>query len=220
MIQVHRVPLRGTALRLAQELSQAPERGCVNWSGGNFQHPTEATLNALSRTDKLWQLRELEGAGVSVPEFSLTPLRGFLPRRIFHQQGRDFTNPPRRPDFWVRPVNIREEWRLHFFKTKKGNLKLLRSGKKVPRSLHFHPWVRSHRLGWKISYIGGAPEVLVSASRKAVEALRLDFGAVDVGVEEAPDGMLSPVVLEVNTAPGLDSGTLALYASSARSFFS
>jgi D-alanine-D-alanine ligase-like ATP-grasp enzyme len=62
-------------------------------------------------------------------------------------------------------------------------------------------------LGWKISYTGGAPQIVVSEARKAMQALELDFGAVDVLY--SPEGGVW--VLEVNTCPGLDSGTLQRY---------
>jgi glutathione synthase/RimK-type ligase-like ATP-grasp enzyme len=45
-----------------------------------------------------------------------------------------------------------------------------------------------------------------AVARAAMEALKLDFGAVDIGLVKT-----QPFVIEVNTCPGLESGTLALY---------
>jgi hypothetical protein len=52
------------------------------------------------------------------------------------------------------------------------------------------------------------PEDVLDASRKAVEALGLDFGAVDVGYYQ-PENKVA--VFEVNTAPGLVGTTLNKY---------
>ncbi len=68
-------------------------------------------------------------------------------------------------------------------------------------------WVRSHSRGWIFAEarpeLGEAPEV----ARSAVKALGLDFGAVDIGL----DNDNHAVVIEVNTAPGLEGRTLDSY---------
>lgn len=188
----------------------------VNWTGAPYVAEPLPVLNSRSRTNKLAQLVRLDHQKVPVPLFSLQAPSAeeratgrWFGRSAFHQQGRDFTRPPVRPDFWVKREQCDDEWRLHFFRTKKGNLRLLRSGIRLPKEgvRRFHPWVKSHRLGWRISYIGGAPTAVVDAARAAMEALQLDFGAVDTGVRG--DG--SPVVFEVNTCPGLEAGTLDRY---------
>ena len=51
------------------------------------------------------------------------------------------------------------------------------------------------------------PTGVISQAKKAVKALKLDFGAVDVIVCNG-----QPIVLEVNTAPGLHELTLSWYA--------
>jgi len=179
----------------------------VNWTGAIAEHPDFHVLNEKSRTDKLAQLIRLDMKGVSIPEYSLTktPICK-LSRSRFHQQGRDFTREEE-SDFWTEYIPADDEWRLHFFRTAAGNMRLLRSGIKIPRKKPYHPWVRSHRLGWKISYIGGAPPQVIEEGREAMAALELDFGAVDI-LHQAARGVW---VLEVNTCPGLESGTLSKY---------
>lgn len=214
MIEVIREKTGGTGARLAKLLEDSESFGKVNWTGRIVILPgPEPVLNSQARTDKLFQLGKLKEAGLPTPEFrektSLLPLDpSWVPRTKFHQQGFDFTRPIR-PDYWVKRLSLDDEWRLHIFRTKKGNLKLLRSGLKLPKGKIFHPWVKNHRLGWKISYIGGAPGDLVDLGRKALEALRLDFGAVDVARTSGGAGIL----LEVNTCPGLEAGTLGLYVA-------
>jgi hypothetical protein len=210
-----------TARKLAAALEAAPGTGYINWTGARIspaEFPLEwPVLNRESRTDKLAQLARLELCGVAVPPWDLNGKdESWYPRTLNHQQGRDFTAPIPAGGiaYYVKRLPLREEWRLHFFRTPKGNMKLLRSGLKVPRVRNPHPWVRSHRLGWKISYTGGCPANLVDESRKAVQALGLDFAAVDVGRGEAYP--FPAVVLEVNTCPGLDTGTLALYVDAAK----
>lgn len=203
-----------TARELQEALWQRPElNGWINWTGGR-KDPDDyggKLLNGSSRTDKLAQLVWLEHNGVRVPQWNF---RGegedWYPRTLHHQQGLDFTStiPAGEIAYYVKKVPLREEWRLHFFKTKKGNIKLLRSGQKVPRVARPHPWVRSHRLGWKLSYTGGAPGDAVHMGRESMAALELDFGAVDVGM--LGDTQMA-VVLEVNTCPGLEGGTLQRY---------
>lgn len=76
------------------------------------------------------------------------------------------------------------------------------------------PMIRCHENGWVFceeNQITSSAEhdSVIHESRLAVDALGLDFGAVDViwNNHEA-----KAYVLEVNTAPGLEGGTLAAYA--------
>jgi hypothetical protein len=209
LIIVDRKPRSRTGARLAEQLYHAKEDGVVNWTGRYHQYDT--TLNAKTFTDKLRQLKVLDEAGVSITPFKTTRPRGdgWLPRRKFHQQGRDFKKrrKPFTPDYWTKFVPLSQEWRLHVFRTAKGKYAVIRSGLKVAKTDDAHPWVRGHSQGWKISYVGGAPDTVKETSRAALKALDLDFGAVDIGVSE--DG--KPIIIEINTCPGLDTGTLKLY---------
>lgn len=72
--------------------------------------------------------------------------------------------------------------------------------------------VRNHSNGF-IFGRGGvvAPDVVLDASVKAVHALGLDFGAVDIGYNKHHN---TAAVFEVNTAPGLEGSTLEKYIQS------
>ncbi len=215
-----------TGRKLAMLLGRLPANGWVNWTGRRAAAVLAEgpVLNYMSKTNKLEQLIQLELKGVKVPNYYpgtelMEPPMGFgrncpvgywLPRRNDHQQGRDFTQRDFAPDFWTQKLGYDDEWRIHVAKTAAGNYKVLRSGIKIPNRRDFHPWVRSHRLGWKISYTGGAPACVLAEARKAVAALALDFAAVDVA--DVIRAEHDPVVLEVNTCPGLDTGTLQYYA--------
>jgi len=193
-------------------VGRLPGSGWVNWTGrrATEQLAEGKVLNAHSRTDKLAQLTRLGMVGVQTVPFALTrPFEGsWLARRKDHQQGRDFTTRREfEADFWTKFLPFEDEWRIHVFRQPCGRMKVLRSGLKLPARKPFHPWVKSHRLGWKISYIGGAGERIKDLARSAVSGLELDFGAVDIGVL----GNGEAYVLEVNTCPGLEGGTIQKY---------
>lgn len=74
---------------------------------------------------------------------------------------------------------------------------------------NFEKHIRSYNNGWvfcreDISY----PDSLIKIAKRAIKYLRLDFGAIDIILDENEE----PVVLEVNTAPGLIGTTLVQYA--------
>jgi hypothetical protein len=215
LIIVDRKPRSRTGAELAEQLYHSEEDGLVNWTGRVGTHV--GMLNEKSFTDKLRQLQKLSEAGVLVTPFSARNphAEGWLPRRKFHSQGRDFLRRrrPFTPDFWTQFVPLTSEWRIHVVKTARGNYRVIRSGVKVPREgERTHPWVRSSNRGWKISYTGGASNRLKDEARKAMRALDLDFGAVDIGQKE--DG--TAVIIEVNTCPGLDTGTMSRYVHAIR----
>lgn len=202
-----------TAGLLQEALANTDKQGTVNWTGAAGQ---AGSLNEHSFTDKLRQLTELKTAHVCVPRFELPlerwprlpPHPGWMPRTLFHRGGRDFRRRIT-PDFWVEPLSLKEEWRVHVFKTKKGNMRVIRCAKKIPLDANAHPWIRNHDYGWKFSYIDGCADLAKETARDAIRFLNLDFGAVDLGIRE--DDL--PIVLEVNTCPGLDEGnTLTKYA--------
>jgi glutathione synthase/RimK-type ligase-like ATP-grasp enzyme len=82
------------------------------------------------------------------------------------------------------------------------------SQKKKRSGVYACPNIRNHKNGWvfTIKDIPGT-DAIEQTSLSAVKALGLDFGAVDI--VECESG---PVVLEVNTAPGLQGSTIDQYA--------
>lgn len=122
-----------------------------------------------------------------------------------HVGGNDLLTPPTTPDFFVKKETVTQEFRIHSFKGKS-----IRAGVKGPREgVTQHAWVRSWDGGWKISYDGvTARQAQRDLAHRAVAALGLDFGAVDIG--QKADGSL--FVLEVNRAPGVENGTVESYA--------
>lgn len=134
------------------------------------------------------------------------PLAEWVGRMNAHIGGDDLLNPPARPDFYVKKENLVNEYRVHSFRGQS-----IRAGVKVHREEvpNPHGWVRSWDGGWRISYADGAVrQAQRDIAHRAVAALGLDFGAVDIG--ERADHTL--MVLEVNRAPGAEGGTPMKYA--------
>lgn len=76
--------------------------------------------------------------------------------------------------------------------------------------------VRSNKRGWKFNHIKTAdvPKGLIDAAIKSVEVIGLDFGAVDCAVANK-----NPYIIEVNTGPRLQGGTLEEYVKTFKAFF-
>src|SRR5258706_2912551 len=187
----------GQARRAKARLPVAPGDRVVCWgqSLARFDPVDGVTyLNAIPLRNKLQELRALREAGIAVPEFiQHAPAAGeglavgaWLPRRLHHQDSEDFINPPTEPGFWTRRLAIEEEWRFHIFRGRS-----IRAAAKIPIPQgHVATFHYSYRMG---------PVSHRRLSIRAVRALGLDFGAVDVVTVEG-----QPVVLEVNRRPGLD----------------
>jgi hypothetical protein len=143
----------------------------------------------------------------------------WLPRLNNHVGGNDLLDIPDRPDFFVKKENLVREYRVHSFDgtSIRAGVKKIRegygsvAGNDSPDAPNYaHPWIRSWDAGWRISYDGVTiQQAHRELANRAVRALDLTFGAVDIG--ETPEGRL--IVLEVNRAPGLEGGTVTAYAN-------
>ena len=155
----------------------------------------------------LTTLQNLKRAQLTpVPVATPTAALGWVPRLFNHTGGADLLTPPATPDFYVKKEEFVNEYRVHSFMGKS-----LRAGKKAVRDgfQNPHAWVRSWDGGWRILYDGvTAKQRHRDIAHRAVAALGLQFGAVDIG--ERRDNSL--VVLEVNRAPGLEGGTVDAYS--------
>lgn len=139
-------------------------------------------------------------------------------RILKHQGGMDLLSSSINPDFWVVKEKFVREYRIHSFNGRsiRAGVKVHRDGfvlvedekKWKPNANLVHPWVRSWDGGWKVSYDDfKSTQNLRSLANKAVKALGLTFGAVDIG--ELQTGQLK--VLEVNRAPGIEGNSVASY---------
>lgn len=178
----------------------------VNW-GESLTIPTGIrVLNPTIIGNKLRELTRLELKGVLVPKFDVKCREGWLGRKLHHTGGRDLMASPRDPDYWTERLTFDEEFRIHIFGGKS-----IRVGIKKPRTPHHSKWIRSYDAGWSIYYDSDAQERVPrgarNAARSACEALGYDFGAVDIGTTQEGKS----IVLEVNSAPGLEGKTIEVY---------
>ena len=171
----------------------------------------------LSKLDEMWALVNSGIPTITIKDNVTKPSEGFIARSKYHVGGNDLLNTPARPDFYAKKEPLVKEYRIHSF-----NQRSIRAGVKQPRDgfqvvgseadfklgLDAHPWIRSYDGGWRINYDDfQSTKDLRELAHKAVKALKLNFGAVDIG--ERADG--TRLVLEVNKAPGLEGGTLEAY---------
>ncbi len=212
--------LDGRRIRRIQPF--APGDLLVNW--GEALQSEVRSLNSACGRNKVTELARLQEAGVAVPLFTRSrPLdeNGWLARAASHHEGNDLQRPPAVPAMWTRYENLTHEFRVHVFK-RGDEFVSIRLGAKFPRpGVYAHPWIRSWSAGWHILYNRDAQVLseqtrgIRQAAKSAIQALGLEFGAVDIGVK-ARDG--SPLVLEVNSAPGLEGRTLEVYAEEIRRY--
>jgi len=178
--------------------------------------------------DKLVAFTKMREAGVPVPEFTSDPevaadwlasgkFRRVLARTTLRgSQGHgilmlDQTTQtmPRAPLF-VEYVPKKHEYRIHVGRGEVLDIQQKRKRREVDND-DVNYQVRNGRHGWVFCRhdVTPPPGAALGAAVAAVDALGLDFGAVDMGVTEK-DGRVA--VYEVNTAPGLEGTTLETYA--------
>lgn len=179
--------------------------------------------------NKLNTLQALSSAGVSIPKFTtdihqagiwLTTGHTVVERhelrgnsgdgvRIVNRHDEDMESNLTHAPLYTRYINKTCEFRVHVFK---GQVIDYIEKKKVSsdrRGDNFNKYICSIDLGWVFSRtnVRDIPEVRTLAIR-AVAALGLDFGAVDIVYADG-----QAYVLEVNTAPGILGTTLVNYAN-------
>lgn len=195
-------------------------------------------LNGLAKVNvagnKLSALRALQNAGVPVPEFTTDlnvarrwvntggtvverhELRGNSGEgiRIVNLDDDEMPSVVHSAPLYTKFIPKTAEFRVHVFR---GEVIDYIEKKKVlaeRRDANFNKYVSSIHQGWVFARtnVRDIPEVRQVAI-KAVSALGLDFGAVDILYYEG-----RPFVLEVNTAPGLSGTTLIKYANALRRY--
>lgn len=197
-------------------------RTVINWGNSSpFNAGQARVINPPDKVglavNKLSAFRVWQEADVSIPEFRTTAPtveRGeiWLARQTLtgHSgQGisviREGSAVPNAP-LYVKYVRKSKEYRAHvvngrviFVQEKKRRLNFERDANQN--------LIRNYDNGWVFALTneGNVPQGVHDEAIKAVNALGLDFGAVDLIVGKR-DGRI--VVLEINTAPGVESPTL------------
>lgn len=109
---------------------------------------------------------------------------------------------------YTKYIKKAEEYRVHVFGGEVIDVQMKRRRIDVPDE-EVNWQIRNHHNGWIFARDGvDPPSCVISAAIKSVNALGLDFGAVDIGFNRNRG---AAVVYEVNTAPGLEGTTLEKY---------
>lgn len=179
---------------------------------------------ALNRAaNKVTAFQTLEAAGVSTVEYSIRAAQAsewnldsvVYERAILNgHSGEGIT--VRLPGEGITPAPLytrgiqgpRREWRVHVFEgvITYVQKKIRRNGYRELES--YREDIRNHHTGWVYSnaFTEAPPDQVLIQAHKAVSALGLNFGAVDLISKGA-----NAWILEVNTAPGLTGTTLETY---------
>lgn len=197
-------------------------RTVVNWGnstpiiGENVTRIINAPDKIAVAVNKLTALSTMQAAGVRVPEFTReapTARRGiWLARHSLTGSGGDGIQVVREGEdipaapLYVGYVRKTAEYRLHvaFGEVVFCQLKLRKNDNQQSDDQKL---IRNYDNGWVFAPrpVEELPLTVKEEAVKAVTALGLDFGAVDM-IMSKKDNL--PFVLEVNTAPGLSSPTL------------
>lgn len=193
----------------------------VSWQEGWLNKP-QAIRRAV---DKLLTFKFLEDHGVSHPIWTHDPdrVRQWLQigKIVLARQtasgtggeGISILNNPRQPiptaEFYSQHIEHDDEYRIHVFQGQIINI-----GKKFAYSDDANSLVRNWG-SWRFNNPDSAPFTCIRAGVDAVNALSLDFGAVDIGYKRNQE---QAYVFEVNTAPGTGHNTITRYAAAFRAY--
>jgi glutathione synthase/RimK-type ligase-like ATP-grasp enzyme len=111
-------------------------------------------------------------------------------------------------------TKAKHEYRIHVF-----NGMIIDSQQKKKRNDHEGGirGIRNHANGWVYAREGVVfPIPVLEQSLRAVKALGLNFGAVDIGYNELEN---TAYVYEVNSAPGLTGTTLDFYTNAFKEYY-
>jgi hypothetical protein len=194
----------------------------INW--GNSHRPdwyrrSPSIINepecVRDATNKLTTLLVLKEAGVNVPEFTTVIAEAkawdgivVCRRTITGARGQGIVianNPDEIIDapLYTKHLRHKHEYRVHMMNGEVIDV----TQKKKRQGTNPNSLVRSHG-DWVFCREGIViPDVIKEQALKAVSALGLDFGAVDIAYREREN---KAYALEINTAPGLDAGSITL----------
>lgn len=211
---VHLTPPRKHDIILVWGSSQVP--GFAS-TGGHINTPDRVAIAG----NKLKTFQLLQEAGVSIPRFTsnieearvLAAKGKVLCRRLLSASGGKGITLASSPEelvdapLYVKYQPKQAEFRVHVFKNQVIDTQEKR---KRTDATEFNQYIRNHANGWNFCREGIEPnQDRNNLAIQAVQALQLDFGAVDIIYNRKSNTFY---VLEVNTAPGLEGTTIQKYA--------
>ncbi len=208
----------------------APHKVVLNWGSSNLPEEVmkcriinnpEAIATASHKTKAFQAMLEGE---VSIPDFTADKeeAKGWLKDGnkvvarqklqgsggdgiVLIEKEEDFVDAP----LYVRYIPKKDEYRVHVFAGDVLDVQQKKRKKDVADD-EVNWQIRNHGNGFIFAREGVAPpQDVIDEAVNAVQALGLDFGAVDIVYNEKQS---KAYVLEVNTAPGLEGTTLDNYA--------
>lgn len=218
----------GLNFRNRGQVVEVPDQSViVNWGGRLPNIDGCRIINGGSKIKDKWDMwYAFATIGVNCPTCVFNHQRfsdhtTWIPRRRHYANASDFLNPPVVGSFYTRQFSFTHEYRVHLFNGRclKAGVKTLREGYRMTftdqewrdrRATEnvAHPWWKSFVTGWTVDYSDFTPDInLRKRAKSALEALKLTFGAVDVGLDESGHYY----VLDVNTAPSIDSKLMERY---------
>lgn len=209
---------------------QRPNHLVINWGNSHvpnwhisynyLNHPTDvktasnklSTFNVLSELNDIkipeWTTNQniaqewLDSSSVILQRNSLTGHSGY---GILVVTSGNVTEAP----LYVKYKRKRYEYRVHVFKGEVIDTQQKRKSREANQNSSVNTFIRSHSNGWVFCRDGINPDPAREClAIRSVEALGLDFGAVDIIYNEHENQYYT---LEVNTAPGLEGTTLDKY---------
>lgn len=173
-------------------------------------------------SNKLLALTTMKAAGINVPEFTTDQAEAqnwinkgkvVVGRRVLNGHGGigcvvwdDEANTAEACPLYTKHLRHRREYRIHVFKG--GIIDMVEKRKRLGFEGR-NSWIRNYHNGYVFCRDNlQVPDVVKSESLKAVLALKLDFGAVDVAYREKEN---KAYIFEVNTAPGIEGKTIESY---------
>lgn len=108
-------------------------------------------------------------------------------------------------------VPINKEYRIHVFNREiidVAEKRRVSSSRREEENILLNEEIRNFENGWRFCREDVNPKPLTkSVAIQAVDALQLDFGAVDI----CEDLIGRPIIFEINTAPGVEGTTVEKY---------
>jgi hypothetical protein len=208
-------------------LSRSPVWGEVvlNWGNSKVDFPITGKMFNLPvsvalAANKIRSLEEFRKANVPCPEFSTDPSDAeewldaghrVVVRHLIKSHsgnGVEIVEPgeylPDAP-LYTKYLKKKQEFRVHIFYGQV--IDFTEKKAKLEKDHNYNPYVRNHKNGWVFCRDNVIlPEQVKDVAKRAVAALKLDFGAADVIFRNG-----KAWALEVNTAPGLEGLTLDQY---------
>ena len=204
-----------------------PSRVIINWGSSGVSDTNATVINPASAVsvaaNKISSLMAFEASGVDHPDYTTDKDKatGWIEQGfkvvcrtlLTAHSGQgivvagslgELVDAP----LYTKYIRKQKEFRVHVFSSKILDIQEKRRSSSVD---DHHPYIRNHANGYVFCRGDiNEPDDLRGVAISAVDALGLDFGAVDVVWNEAQDKCY---VLEVNTACGLEGSTVNKYVN-------